>query len=337
MTAAMRPEQEAVFVEAPARLHFGVLDLRGARGRWFGGIGAAAPAPRLRLSARLADTVSADGEDAERARGFARRALGHRGLEGGVHITVHQSLPAHVGLGSGTQLALAVARAVEELHAVGTDTAESARAAGRADRSAIGTHAFAEGGLVVEGGRRPASDGVAPLVVRMPFPPTWWCVVAVPRAGRGLSGPAELDAFDALPPPPEREVERVAHLVLMSLLPALAEADLPAFGETLTAIQAITGRWWAPVQGGTFAAGPTETLVKAMAGWGAMGVGQSSWGPSVYGIVDGEEAGRALADNVGTALGGAGSVYHGPFPAAGARIWRDVLEVDGSRPEGARV
>ena len=38
---------QTVVVETAARLHFGVLDLRGSLGRWFGGIGAAAPGPTL--------------------------------------------------------------------------------------------------------------------------------------------------------------------------------------------------------------------------------------------------------------------------------------------------
>src|SRR3981189_1365997 len=89
-----------VFVEAAARLHFGVLDLRGALGRWFGGIGAAAPAPTLLLSACPAETLSVDGEDAERAAAFARRFLEHHDLPGGATIRVERSLPAHSGLGS---------------------------------------------------------------------------------------------------------------------------------------------------------------------------------------------------------------------------------------------
>ena len=48
-----------VFVEAPARLHFGVLDLRGDLGRRFGGVGAAVPSPSLLLEARPAPTLSA--------------------------------------------------------------------------------------------------------------------------------------------------------------------------------------------------------------------------------------------------------------------------------------
>ena len=62
--------EEAVFVEAPARLHFGVLDLRGAMGRWFGGIGAAAPAPTLLVSASHADGLIVEGEEGERATEF---------------------------------------------------------------------------------------------------------------------------------------------------------------------------------------------------------------------------------------------------------------------------
>src|SRR6266480_1497154 len=109
---------QAVFVEAPARLHFGVLDLRGALGRRFGGIGAAAPEPTLLVSACPADTLEVGGEDADRAAAFARGFLAHHGLQGGVRLRVHRTLPAHAGLGSGTQLALAAARAIAELHGI---------------------------------------------------------------------------------------------------------------------------------------------------------------------------------------------------------------------------
>ena len=101
----------------------------------------------------------------------------------------------------------------------------------------------------------------------------------------------------------------------MALLPAVADGDLATFGAALSAIQAITGRWFASVQGGTFAPGPSEELVRRMAEWGASGVGQSSWGPAVYGIVDGEAAGLTLAERVRGVLGAAGTVYEGPFPA----------------------
>jgi len=311
-----------VVVEAPARLHFGVLDLRGSLGRWFGGIGAAAPGPTLRLSACPAGDLQVEGEDAERAAGFARQFLAHHDLRAGAHVCVHRAIPEHAGLGSGTQLALAVARALAEIAGVDTDAAALACAVGRARRSAIGTWTFAGGGFVLEGGRRPHGDGVAPLLARLPLPANWHCVVAVPDSTRGISGADEAAAFAELPPAPERDVERVAHLVLMGLLPAIADADIATFGHALSDIQTITGRWFAPVQGGTFASGVSEELVRRMSEWGAAGVGQSSWGPTVYGIVDGEAAGQALAERVGAAMGDAGSVYEGPFRSEGARVWR---------------
>ena len=124
-----------------------------------------------------------------------------------------------------------------------------------------------------------------------------------------------------LPPPPLREVEHVAHLVLASLLPALAAADIDAFGAALTRIQDVTGRWFAPVQGGAFAPGPSEALVRRMDEWGAAGVGQSSWGPAVYGVVAGRDAAVRLADRVRGFLDGGGTVYEGAFPTQGARVW----------------
>ena len=320
----MGADREAVFVETAARLHFGVLDLRGARGRWFGGIGAAAPAPTLLLSATRAETIEITGEDAERAAEFASRFLTHHGLDRRIRLHVHRALPRNVGLGSGTQLALAVARALAEIHGVSTDPRGLARAVGRARRSAIGTWTFADGGLVVEGGRHPDRDECGPLVSRLSFPPDWRCVLAVPDAvGPGISGAAEEAAFASLPQPSVREVERVAHLVLLTLLPALADADLPTFGRALTEIQEITGCWFASVQGGAFARGPSEELVRRLSEWGAFGVGQSSWGPTVYGIVSGEAAGRDLAGRVRELLGTAGTVHEGSFRSGGARVWSD--------------
>ena len=60
-------DNRTVWVEAAARLHFGVLDLRGSLGRWFGGIGAAAPEPSVLVSATRAAALQVDGPDANRA------------------------------------------------------------------------------------------------------------------------------------------------------------------------------------------------------------------------------------------------------------------------------
>jgi beta-RFAP synthase len=315
-------DRGSVFVEAPARLHFGVLDLRGALGRRFGGLGAAVPAPSLLLEAGQADRLTAGGPDAERALGFGQRFLAHHRLRAGARLTVHRAIPPHSGLGSGTQLALAVARARAELHGLPADVIGLAQAVGRGRRSAIGTWTFALGGFIVEGGRRPGADAIAPLLFRFPVPSEWRCVVVVPPGAPGLSGEAEAAAFERLPPPPEREVERVAHLVLLQLLPALVEADLAGFGAALTEVQRITGAWFAPAQGGVFAPGASETLVRRLAEWGAAGVGQSSWGPAVYGLTGSESEARGIAARAVALVGPDGRVFESGFAPTGARVWR---------------
>ena len=308
-----------VTVEAPARLHFGMLDLAGSLGRRFGGIGAGIPRPSLVLGVSRSDVVSAAGPDAHRAAEYARRFLAHHGLSGGARISVRQAIPAHAGLGSGTQLGLGVARALAELHGLPTHATELARAIGRARRSAIGTWLFELGGFVLEGGRRAdvGGDEPAPLLAHHHFPESWRCVVAIPRAAPGVSGEAESAAFASLAPPPVREVERVAHLVLMSLLPALVEGDIASFGTALTEIQCLNGRWFSPAQHGEFAPGPSGDLVRLMRDHGAPGVGQSSWGPTIYGIVEGDAAADALARIVREHMA-EGDVFVTPFARRGA-------------------
>jgi len=304
-----------VFVEAPARLHFGVLDLRGDLGRRFGGIGAAVPAPSLLLEAHPAPELQAQ-----------RFAAFHR-IPPRVRLCLHRTIPPHAGLGSGTQLALAVARATAELYGLPTDVTTLARAVDRGRRSAVGTWTFALGGFVLEGGRRAGDEAPAPLLARLLMPAAWRCVVVTPAGKPGLAGDEEAAAFGRLPPPAAAEVARVAHLVLMQLLPAVAVADLAAFGAALTEVQRITGGWFAPAQGGVFAPGETGELVEQLRRWGAIGVGQSSWGPAVYGIVADAGAAAALVGRVRAMLRPGGAVYEGGFSQAGARVWRGASTV----------
>ncbi len=311
-----------IFVEAGARLHFGVLDLRGSLGRWFGGIGAAVSAPSVLVSAEPADMLEVTGEDAQRAAEYAHRFLTHHHLSQGVRLHVHRALPPHSGLGSGTQLALSVGRAIGAAFGITTDVPALARAVGRASRSAIGTWTFAGGGFVLEGGRRQGDAGIAPLITRLLLPQSWRCVLVVPAAQTGLNGPAEETALAELPPPSEHDVGRVAHLVLMGLLPAIVDSDLAGFGTALTEIQRVTGRWFASIQGGMFSRGPSEEVVRQMVQWGVPGVGQSSWGPAVYGIVDGEEAAAVLAHRLRGVVTGETQIHVGRFGSRGARVWR---------------
>ncbi len=229
-----------VRVEAPARLHLGMLAVAGDGARRFGGLGVSVGRPAVVLEAEPADELSAEGADAERALTFAHRCRDALGLAGGAHLRVVEAIPQHVGLGSGTKLALAVAQALATLEGRDVDAPGLAEAAGRAARSAVGMWTFAVGGLVVEGGHRLGVERPAPLLARHPMPEEWRAVLVVPAAAPGLSGGAEEDAFGRLVPAPERSAV-IAQLVLTALLPALVERELEEFGTALTRIQQQVG------------------------------------------------------------------------------------------------
>jgi beta-ribofuranosylaminobenzene 5'-phosphate synthase len=307
-----------VRVEAPARLHLGMLDVVGGEARRFGGVGVAVSRPRTIVEATPAAKLEADGPDAERALAVAKRC----GFGAGAHVRVLEAIPAHAGLGSGTKLALAVTVALARLAGQELDLPAIARAAGRGARSAVGLWTFAVGGLVVEGGVRPGAERPSPLLARHAMPEQWRCVLAVPEAQPGLSGLSEETAFARLRPPSELSA-LIAQLVLTSLLPALAEHDLGEFGAAVTRLQRLVGEAFAPIQGGVFhpQAGP---LVDALLAGGAAGAGQSSWGPAVYGIVGDEAAGRALVAHMEREMAGRGVVELVSFENEGARVLEGV-------------
>jgi beta-ribofuranosylaminobenzene 5'-phosphate synthase len=307
-----------VRVEAPARLHMGMLDVAGGGTRRFGGLGVALRRPAAVVEASPSDDLTADGPDAERALAVARRSREALGLAGGARVRVLEAIPPHVGLGSGTKLSLAVTAALAALAGQTPGPRAIARAAGRGARSAVGLWTFVLGGLVVEGGVRPGVEQPAPLLARHPMPDEWRCVLAIPHAEPGLSGRAEEEAFGRLRPDAERAA-LIAQLVLTSVLPGLAEGDLTEFGAALTRVQRLVGESFASVQGGVFHP-RAGALVDALLRLGAAGAGQSSWGPAVYGIVGDAQAGRDLARGMEAELAGGGRVEVVRFDNRGARV-----------------
>ena len=309
---------------APARLHFGMLDPAGLSARRFGGFGVGIEAPRVvvgvtRLGAEGSEAVIVSGAQAERARTFARRARSAFGLRGGVEVNVHEAIPPHSGLGSGTKLGLAIARGVAELAGFSPRPEELAQASGRGARSSVGCWTFAAPGLVVEAGVR-AGEWISPLLARYPMPERWRCVLALPRGVEGLSGVAEERFFGRLREPTGAEAH-VARLLVTALIPGLLAGDIDEFGGALTEIQREVGSIFAAEQGGVFhpRAAP---LVDALLALGVGAVGQSSWGPTVYGIVDGSELADDVADRLRAAAGAGTDISVVDFDRRGAWVQR---------------
>ncbi|MGA2926935.1 MAG: beta-ribofuranosylaminobenzene 5'-phosphate synthase family protein [Solirubrobacteraceae bacterium] len=309
-------------VTAPARLHFGMLDPAGVGARRFGGFGVGVERPRVIVGfrPRSADEVIVGGAQAQRARGFVELARSAFGLHGGVEVTVYEAIPPHSGLGSGTKLGLAIARGLAALAGITAGPEQLAHASGRGARSSVGCWTFAAPGLVVEAGVAGAG-AISPLVARYPMPERWRCLLALPAGGGGLSGNAEERFFGRLSERPTAE-PRVARLLLTALLPGLLTGDIVEFGEALNEVQREVGSLFAAQQGGVFhpRAAP---LVDALHAFGVAAVGQSSWGPAVYGIVDSPERAGEVAARLRVAADPGTDVSVVDFDRRGAWIARD--------------
>ncbi len=311
-------DERRVIVEAPSRIHLGLIDMHGGLARVDGGIGITLDDPGIVLDAKVCDRLVVHGEGGDCLDVVQKAAdlvLAGMGLKCGAEITLRTSYPRHIGLGSGTQLALATARALCELYGQPLPARDLAVLVGRGGTSGIGTAAFESGGFIIDGGHSfgesgdktgfspsSASRGVrpAPVTVRHEFPEDWQILLAIPEIARGASGGEELDIFRSACPVPIDEVREVCHEVLVRMLPGLVEHDLDLFGSAVNRIQDIGFKkvemgLQPPVISG---------LIGVMRDTGAAGAGMSSFGPTLYAVTDTgirgiEQASEKFMDDLG--------------------------------------
>ncbi|WP_018263830.1 beta-ribofuranosylaminobenzene 5'-phosphate synthase family protein [Methylobacterium sp. WSM2598] len=289
-----------VRVHAPARLHFGFLDLHGGLGRRFGSIGVAVDAPSIDLTVAAAPdlAVEADGAalapERERIRRYAEAAARQIGVPAAGAFRLRAGIPAHAGFGSGTQLALSVAAGLAALHGAPFAPAAFADALDRGNRSGVGLAAFVTGGLIVDGGRD-AGGAPPPIVARLPYPEAWRILLLLDPAETGVHGAQERHAFQALPRFPAGEAAEICRIVLMQVLPAAVAGTIEPFGRGITEIQRRIGDYFAPHQGGRFASRAVAAALAEIEALGIAGFGQSSWGPTGFALLGSAAEAEALA------------------------------------------
>ncbi|MBL8301537.1 MAG: beta-ribofuranosylaminobenzene 5'-phosphate synthase [Ideonella sp.] len=294
-----------VRVAAPGRLHLGFLDPAATLGRRFGSLGLVVDGFETVVELRTADAerdTAIDGaiDELPRARTHleaVRRALRADGVVlPPLHLHLASVLPAHAGLGSGTQLALAVARAATGLAGRSWPATELARLTGRGLRSGVGIAGFEQGGLLLDGG--PRADGrAAMLLSRLELPPAWRVLLVLDPRRRGLSGADERAALATLPPLPRESAAEICHEMLMRVLPGAAGAEFLPFAAGLTRVQRVLGQHFAPAQqGSAFSSPPVGRLIDWIGAQTAAATGQSSWGPTGFALLPSAEVASAMLD-----------------------------------------
>ena len=280
-----------VTVEMGARLHVGFRNLALAHERLYGGVGVALDRPRVVVEAEPAPTVDCDDDALEP---FVHDAVDALSVSG-ARVTVRERFDRHVGLGSGTQFALAVLVAVARAHDRGVEPRAVAPELGRGGRSGVGVATFESGGFVADAGHPserfttdpPAAGSwsVPQPIARHDLPDSWRFVLVTPDASAGTSGRPEDQTMRSVVERADPGIaDDIAHLLVDRLLPAVAGGDLAAFGSAVSRMGRLNGAWYADEQGGVYRP-PAGALIEHMRDSRAIvGAGQSSWGPTVYGL-----------------------------------------------------
>jgi beta-ribofuranosylaminobenzene 5'-phosphate synthase len=293
----VREAMTRVRVTAGARLHFGFQNLSLARDRLYSGIGVALADPCMIVTAEPADEVDAADPVVATA---ARRACQCLDVAGAT-VAIEGAYPRHVGLGSGTQLALGTYAAIARAHDREPRVREHAPVLGRGGRSGVGVATFEAGGCCLDVGHpaerftteRPAEGSwrVPAVGARHAIPKEWRFVVAIPQVSAGRSGEEEDDDMRAIVERADPTVgDEIARIVTQRLLPAVAEGDHERFGSAVGEIGRRNGAWYANEQGGTYRPPLGGIIGRLRDSRAISGVGQSSWGPAVYGVTNAERA-----------------------------------------------
>jgi len=234
------------------------------------------------------------------------------------HFNLKRYFPSHVGLGSKTQLSLAIAVAITKLKNISnTSLKELTRLVNRGGTSGIGWRGFENGGFIIDAGHEfgkgkeketflpsSASKEANPAltILRHPIPEHWRFVLVIPNVKKGAYGDEEISIFQKHAPIPKGEVNEVSHQILMKILPGIIKKDLECFGEGLKRIQNIGfKKIEISLQ--------HEIVKKTLAFFEEYGVkafGMSSFGPSVIGIVESDDEANNLLKAVQLHLNGNG-------------------------------
>lgn len=289
-------------ISSPSRLHFGLIDLTGDHGRIDGGTGVAINEPRIIVKSRKGTGQLDIPEDLnDLVKGLSDRL--NIDLNS-VDLELVQRFPSHVGLGSHTQIALAIGTALSRASS-GTHTPRQiAQAAKRGGTSGIGVNVFSDGGLVIDGGHSfgpgqekeqclPSSASradVAPMLARYDLPEQWRFVLITPRTELGAHGKREVDLFGEAFPLDPADTGEVCRRILLGLMPGAKQGNIELLGQSLSALQSIGfKRHEVSLQ-----PKPVVDMMEIMLRSGATGAGLSSFGPTVYALTADESVGQKV-------------------------------------------
>lgn len=175
------------------------------------------------------------------------------------------------------------------------DATSLAKISGRGLRSAIGLQGFLNGGLVLDYGYSESMTDIRLVSTEYrTIPETWRWLLIRSHDSSAITGPLETRLIGRMAVRPNPK--RVEMLELAGLALDAASAGLfTNFAEAMQAYLHLAGDMFAPVQGGRYNGSACTQAVELALNHGLLAVGQSSWGPTIFGLADSEQHAQQIA------------------------------------------
>jgi beta-RFAP synthase len=216
---------------------------------------------------------------------------------------------------------LAIAAGLNAFHGRSwTNAAELAAQVERGLRSSVGIYGFQHGGIIIEKGKLP-HEAVAPLAARDEIPDQWRVVLVTPTSRSGLCGGEEQRAFNSITPVANEVTDTLWREVESEMIPSLRSRDFDGFSDSVYRFGRAAGMCFAPVQGGPYNGPQLTEIVTTARRLGVTGVGQSSWGPTIFCFVRDEPSALDFVERMRRELSAIEANYTVARPAnCGARL-----------------
>ena len=304
-------------ITTPCRIHLSLIDENGYTGRVDGGIGLMLDRPNVVFEASnnaeefqieanryYRESIEVINEIASKV--FKTFNISNKNF----HFNLKRYFPSHVGLGSKTQLSLAIISAITKLKNIDhLSTEHLTQLVDRGGTSGIGWRGFETGGFILDGGHdygfgkeketflpSSATTSINPALTisRHNIPENWRFVLVIPDVKKGAYGDEEVRVFQNYAPIPQKEVNEVSHQIIMKIIPGIIKSDLECFGEGLKRIQNI-GFKKIEIE---LQHEIVKNFLTFFDEYGLKAYGMSSFGPSVIGIVESDTEAEVLLKEI---------------------------------------
>ena len=144
-------KKNTIQIISPARLHFGFLEINSNyHNNSFGGIGLSIDKFYTKIKVTKNVKIKIKGKCLDKASFFLNTFCRKQKIKPKFLLNVEKSTPQHIGLGSGTQLALSIGRAISDLSNLNLSIKKIANILNRSYRSNVGLINFKHGGFLID-------------------------------------------------------------------------------------------------------------------------------------------------------------------------------------------